>query len=332
MEPINQPPDSEESELSGRLKSLKMIHRGKVRDTYWLPSHPEMLLMRASDRISIFDFVLGPTVPFKGEVLVALTVFWLTEIFRDIDHHLVAFGSEIDKFVPKILVGNSELHRCGFVVEKLEMLRVECIARGYLTGSGWRAYQKDKAVCGISLPEGLHDGSKLPEPIFTPTTKAQEGHDEHISAESVDKEYGTWLGHITLELYERAFAYALSRGVIIADTKFEFGSDKLGDEVLTPDSSRFWDVDEYEKAQEKGQSPQGYDKEPVRQAGTRAEIDGRIVDISKLDPTNEDHVRLVKRWNVPKEVVEKTTFRYLTILERLTGMGLKKFQTEVMKA
>lgn len=313
-------------------RHLQLVHRGKVRDTYQLPGHPDKLLVVATDRISIFDFVLGTTVPSKGEVLVALTVFWLTELFKQVEHHLIACGKEIDEYLPSALAGDHELHRRALVVEKLKMVPVECIARGYLTGSGWKAYQRDQAVCGISLPEGLHDGSKLPQPIFTPTTKAEEGHDEHITAESVNRQYGLWLGLATIDLYQKARDYAFQRGVIIADTKFEFGSKKLGDEVVTPDSSRFWDVREYTEAQRQGKSPSGYDKEPVRQAGKRAIINGESVDISGLDPTNPEHVRLVASWEIPTEVIQETTRRYLTIAQRLTGLELGQFQAEVMGA
>jgi phosphoribosylaminoimidazole-succinocarboxamide synthase len=240
----------------------------------------------------------------------------------------------MSNYLPASLAGNSELYRRALVVEKLSMLPVECIARGYLTGSGWAAYKKNPenpSVCGIPLPFDLHDGSKLPQPIFTPTTKAEQGHDEHIRTESVNQEFGTWLGLTTLSLYQRAQEYAEPRGIIIADTKFEFGN-KLGDEVLTPDSSRFWDVQEYEQAQALGKSPSGYDKEPVRQVGKKAEINGQLVDISLLDPTKQEHVQLVVSWDVPKEVIEQTTYRYLTIVERLTGLELSEFQAKVMEA
>lgn len=324
------PPAVAESLLSHALQAhLALLHRGKVRDTYALPDHPDKLLVVATDRISIFDFVLGKLVPHKGEVLTALTIFWFTRLFTDVEHHLVAFGNGIDDYLPEAARGDTELSRRALVVEKLTMLPVECIARGYLTGSGLGAYQKSQSVCGIPLPEGLHDGSKLPKSIFTPTTKAEEGHDEHITAESVDREFGTWLGVATLDLYERAQAYAKPRGIIIADTKFEFGN-KLADEVLTPDSSRFWDAAEYEQAQKEGRSPAGYDKEPVRQAGKVALIDGRLVNISRLNPKNFNEVLFAANWDVPDEVIDATTARYLTIVERLTGFTLAEFQEEMM--
>ncbi len=310
--------------LSHRLRQhLNLIHRGKVRDTYDVPGHPDKLLVIATDRVSIFDFVLGALVPQKGEVLVALTVFWLTEVLSGIDHHLLAFGSGIDEFLPSELIANPELQRRAVVVKRLTMVPIECIARGYLTGSGWKAYRKNQAVCGVTLPDGLYDGSKLPKPIFTPTTKAVVGHDEHISAVSVEREHGSWLGDTTLIIYRRTCEYALARGVIIADTKLEFGEDHcLGDEVLTPDSSRFWSIDEYEAVRLLSRSPAGYDKEPVQQAGKVALIQGRTIDISQLDPTSEADVALAASWQVPGIVVAQTTERYRNILSRLTGTDL----------
>jgi phosphoribosylaminoimidazole-succinocarboxamide synthase len=325
------PKNVAETELSRRmLPYLHRQHQGKVRDTYGLV-HPNVMLPVATDRISIFDFVLGTTIPMKGEVLVGLTVFWLQKIFPHSKHHLLAYGRAIDGYLPKELRGNLELHKRAIVVEKKTMLLVECIVRGYLTGSGLKAYQEDQAVCGIPLPEGLTDGSELPEPIFTPTTKAKVGHDEHVTAESVEKEHGSWPRVHSIAFYKRAQLYAESKGIIIADTKFEFGEDRtLADEVLTPDSSRFWDKDEYDIARKAGKSPSGYDKERVRQAGKKAVINGQVVDISKLDPENPEHVELVASWQVPQEIIEQTTRRYRTIVQRLTGMELEQFQSEVM--
>ena len=318
--------------LSRRLRQhLRLVHRGKVRDTYEVPGHPDKLFVVATDRVSIFDFVLGVLVPQKGEVLVALTVFWLTEVLNGIDHHLLAYGSGIDEFLPSELAADPELQRRGVVVKRLTMVPVECIARGYLTGSGLKVYHDHGVVCGIALPKDLHDGSKLSPAIFTPTTKAVVGHDEHITAESVELRYGSWIGEKTLALYRRASEYAFSRGIIIADTKFEFGDDQcLGDEMFTPDSSRLWDTNEYAAARLIGQSPTGYDKEPVRQAGKLAVIDGLSVDISRLDPTSEQDVALAASWQIPPLVIAQTMGRYHTILNRLTGMDLEMFQQQKM--
>lgn len=273
----------------------------------------------------------GALVPLKGDVLVALTVFWLTGPLSQFKNHLIAYGKHIDEYLPQELRNQPDLHRRGLVVHKHVMLLLECIARGYLTGSGWGSYQREGHVCGIALPSGLHDGSKLEEAIFTPTTKAEVGHDEHVNTADAIARHGSWPRVLTLSLYNSAADYALQRGIIIADTKFEFGVDHtLADEVLTPDSSRFWDVEDYAAAQLKKKSPSGYDKEPVRQAGKVAIIEGHLVDISKLSPENPDHVVLVSGWEMPPEVVSQTTERYLTIVERLTGMTLNHFQVEVM--
>ena len=325
-----------ENALSRSLasSSLTRIHRGKVRDTYELPGHPDKLLVVATDRISIFDFVLGRTVPRKGEVLTALTVFWLTQVFGDVEHHLVTFGVGIDLYLPEALRGNAVLQRRAVIVDKLQMLPVECIARGYLTGTGLAAYKKDGKVCGIELPPDLYDGSQLPQQIFTPTTKAKIGHDEHISADSVDMDFGVCVGRKTRSLYARAQSYAISRGIIIADTKLEFGERNgrlvLADEVLTPDSSRFWDGIDYVQAQAKGKSPTGFDKEPVRQAGKVANIQGSEVDISRLDPTYPQDIDLVASWNIPSQVLLDASERYFTITERLIGYDLATVQQRLL--
>ncbi len=321
-----------ETDLSRRLQQhLKLKHRGKVRDTYELPGHPDKLLVVATDRISIRDFVLGVLIPFKGEVLVALTVFWLKGPLSQFTHHLVAFGRRIDDYLPEELHGDSELIRRSLIIDRHDMFLVECIARGYLTGSGLKSYKKSGQVCGIELPPGLHDGSKLDEPIFTPTTKAEVGHDEDINSEWVRSQYGSWPQNLTLSLYKAAAEYAAGCGIILADTKFEFGANHvLCDEVLTPDSSRFWDSVEYEEAQKENKSPTGYDKEPVRQAGDQAIIDGKVVNIGGLKPENPDDVELAARWEIPKEVIEQTTERYRTIAARLMGMHLEEFQAAYM--
>lgn len=332
-----------ESELSQRLAAagLKRIHQGKVRDTYELPGHPDLLLVVATDRLSIFDFVLPCLVPKKGEVLTALTVFWLGLIEICDQHHLRACGYGMDDFLPPTLRGNRDLYACALVVKKLNILPIECVVRGYLTGSGWQAYNKGEPVCGHRLPGGLHDGSKLPRPIFTPTTKAETGHDQAITVDEAIKIH-PHLECQSLALYRCAHDIAKSRGIILADTKFEFGVSQdatrgprittlvLADEVLTPDSSRFWDKDEWEKADAQQQSPGGYDKEPVRQWGKTVVTPFCATGINRLNPANPEHLAFIARLSVPEMVVWKTVHRYLKIFRRLTGQDLVVFQKMAM--
>ena len=308
---------------------LPLVSRGKVRDTYDLGDG--LLLVVASDRISIFDFVLNAVVALKGEVLTAMNIFWKTHVLADFDSDLVAFGADIDGFLPTHLQGNPSLQKRAVVVKKLKMFPVEAIVRGYLTGSGLKAYQDTDphTVCGHVLPAGLHDGSILPKPIFTPTTKATEGHDEHISAQSVEDVYGSELSRRSLSLYEVAHLYAKQRGITIADTKFEFGQDehgrlRLGDEALTPDSSRFWDVTEWKEASLRSQSPQSHDKQFVREWGKNFRIHQR-------DPQDQDgDYPWVRGLVVPSEILDQTTAIYLNIFQRLVGKSLQDFQRENM--
>ncbi len=312
---------------------------GKVRDTYQL-GDSEMLLVVASDRISIFDFVLGAEVPNKGAVLTAMTVMWLEQVFRCIPNHLVECGRQIDGFLPRALRNNPELQSRAMVVRKLEMLPVEAIVRGYLTGSGWKDYQRTGHVCGHKLPELLHDGSKLHCPIFTPSTKAEEGHDENISAASVVQRFGAEVQDLPLGLFELANEHALSAGLVIADTKFEFGREPgsarlvLADEVLTPDSSRFWSLAEWGEADAKGKSPAGYDKQLVREWGKSVPTpfvvvfggDREEVGINKLDPKDAQHREFVASVALPREVVEATTRRYEEVFHMIAGCSLGEYQ------
>jgi phosphoribosylaminoimidazole-succinocarboxamide synthase len=326
-----------ETDLSRRLADagLRRIHQGKVRDTYEIPNYPGLLLVVATDRLSIFDIVLPGRVLDKGKVLTALTVFWLEEVFSGVCHHLKVYGRNIDLFLPLSLRGDQELMARALIVEKLNIYPVECVARGYLTGSGWRSYRETGVVCGHQLPSGLYDGSVLPEPIFTPATKAQEGHDEPLTAEEVAKEYGTRLEIMTLWIYSTALNYALKRGIILADTKFEWGSSSrdscvLGDEVLTPDSSRFWDKEEWREAAGRRRSPKGFDKEPVRQWGMTVSTPfGK--GINQLEPNNSRHLAFIEQdLKIPQSVLHETTERYLEIFERLTGKSLPTFHKEIM--
>lgn len=316
---------------------LKRIHQGKVRDTYQL-AHPGLLAVVATDRISIFDFVLPALVPHKGEILTALTVFWLRDVFTDktgIRHHLVAAGRDIDLYLPQGLRGNPELWKRMLIVKKLNIIPVECVVRGYLTGSGWRSYAQTGKVHGISVPPDLHDGSHLKAPLFDPTTKAEHGHDEPLEVAVVVAKFGAWLGHYSLDCY-RILAYAaLERGgLLVADTKFEFGQGGiLADEVGTPDSSRFWDCDEAVRARQKRVSPPPYDKEVVRNWGKQVPLplwrqkQGLPdVGLHNLDPANLIDVAFVQQLQVPQRVLEETGERYHTVFKRLTGMSLQEFQ------
>lgn len=275
------------------------IHQrsGKVRDIY-LPSEPERkeILLVASDRISAFDYILPSLIPNKGALLTQLSLFWFDFLRSVVPNHL------LDVDVP------AEVRGRAVVVEPLEMFPVECVVRGYLTGSGWVEYQKSQSVCGIPLPAGLLDGSRLPEPIFTPATKAPDGeHDMNITfdemIEIVGNEAAQELRRLSIAIYSRAHDYSFNRGIILADTKFEFGRNHrneitLGDEVLTPDSSRFWDA----QAWQPGGVQPSYDKQFVRdwllQSGW---------DKNSTPP------------ELPHEVIEKTAQRYERAFELLTG-------------
>ncbi len=288
-------------------KDWKPIKEGKVREIY---DNGDSLIMVATDRISCFDVILHNTVPKKGTVLTQMSKFWFDMTKDIIPNHMISVDvKDMPEYFQKPEYdGNSMLCR------KLTMLPIECIVRGYLTGSGWSSYQKTGEVCGIRLPEGLKESGKLPEPIYTPSTKADLGdHDENISFEqSIDflekrfpekgREYATQLKDNAISLYRKCADYALSRGIIIADTKFEFGIDEngtmvIGDEMLTPDSSRFWPAEGYEP----GHSQPSFDKQFAR-------------DWLKSHPDNN--------WTLPDDIVEKTIQKYLQAYEMLTGTSL----------
>ena len=280
------------------------LHSGKVRDLYVMDEGPHagQLLMVASDRISAFDFVLDSTIPDKGEVLTRMSLWWFEQLADLVPHH----GVSPD--VPEPVRGRAVICR------RLDMFPVECVARGYLTGSGLLDYRATGEVCGIPLPEGLEDGSRLPEPIFTPATKAALGdHDENVSYEAVVATIGAdpaaTLRDLTLAVYARAEAIARDRGIILADTKLEFGRDESGavvlaDEVLTPDSSRFWPADEWQP----GRAQPAYDKQIVRDWLLSAES-GWDRSSGQPPPPLTD------------EVVERTRSRYVEAYERLTGLS-----------
>lgn len=327
---------SQQFHASLEKEGLIRIHQGKVRDTYTLPGRDDLLFLIATDRLSIFDFVLPGLVEDKGAVLTGLTVFWLTRVLKGVEHHMVACGKEIAGYLPEGLQVTPEMMKRSMVVRKLKMMPVESVVRGYLTGSGWSAYKRDQAVCGHLLEEGLHDGSHLPAPLYTPTTKAEIGHDEHISAQSVRDEFGLWQEELTLKVYGQISDFARERGIILADTKFEFGEGGiLGDEVATPDSSRFWDGREWEEAIKEQRSPAGYDKQPVREWGKTQETpfskDGApILGINKLDTENADHLAFVHGLSIPENVLAETTKRYRRIFELLADQSLEDFQKNVM--
>lgn len=274
------------------------LHSGKVRDLYELPSGD--LLMVASDRISIFDFVLDTTIPDKGEILTRMSLWWFDQLSDLVPHHVISTD------VPDAVKGRA------VVCERLSMYPVECVARGYLTGSGLLDYRATGEVCGIALPPGLEDGSRLPEPIFTPATKAELGdHDENVSYDAVvttvGAERAAELRELTLAVYGRAESIARERGIVLADTKLEFGARPdgttvLGDEVLTPDSSRFWPAAEWQP----GRTQPSYDKQIVRNWALSPES-GWDRSSGEAPPP------------VPAEVVERTRARYIEAYELLTG-------------
>jgi len=291
--------------LETNLPGLTLARRGKVRDVYDLGQH---LLIVATDRISAFDHVLGSGIPDKGKVLTQLSAFWFDHLGDLVPHHVVAV--DVDSFPAVTRPHRDVLKDRSMLVKKTAPLPIECVARGYLTGSGWKDYQKTGAVCGITLPAGLVDSSRLPQAIFTPATKAESGHDENISEAQAAEIVGADLLHrlkeLTLKLYDRGVEHGATCGIIIADTKFEFGmaGDKLLliDEVLTPDSSRFWPRDEYQP----GRSQPSFDKQFVR-----------------------DHLEKIG-WNkqppvpsLPDDVISATRQKYLEAYKRITGYELK---------
>jgi len=282
---------------------MKKISSGKVREIYEVDN--EKLLLVVSDRISAFDSILPSLIPNKGKILNQISKFWFDYTKDIIPNHVISIDEKDfpEEFQTPVFEGRSML------VKKLKMLPIECIVRGYLTGSGWKSYQKDRTICGISLPEGLQESEKLPEPIFTPTTKASEGHDENISFEQVCHLIGENLAKNlrdkTIEIYQKCANYALTKGIIIADTKFEFGIDEtgnlvIGDEVLTPDSSRFWSAEDYQI----GKSQKSFDKQYLRDW-----IQSTGYDAKTGNP-------------IPDDVIEITIAKYKEAYEILTE---KKF-------
>jgi phosphoribosylaminoimidazole-succinocarboxamide synthase len=288
------------------LPGLELIHRGKVRDVYALPGN--RLLMVATDRLSAFDVVLPDPIPGKGEMLTQISNFWFAKTAHIIPNHLT--GEDVASVLPKGVDPTLYAKR-AVITKRLKPVPVEAIARGYLIGSGWKDYQATGALCVITLTPGLRQAEKLPEPIFTPSTKAAVGdHDENVSFDAVVAAVGEELAgavrKATLDIYTFAAAYAAERGIIVADTKFEFGTDENGvlhimDEMLTPDSSRFWPADEYAV----GISPPSYDKQFVRDYLER-------IGWNKTPPAPK----------VPKDVIDGTAAKYAEALDKLAGIRL----------
>jgi phosphoribosylaminoimidazole-succinocarboxamide synthase len=292
--------------LKTNLGPTPLLGRGKVRDLYAVDG---ALLLVATDRISAFDHVLATGIPDKGKVLTQISLFWFDLLKELVPNHLIT--ADVNEFPAALKTYADQLEGRSMLVKRAEMFPVECVVRGYLTGSGWKDYRASGAVCGIPLPAGLQDGSRLPEPVFTPATKAEGGaHDENISYSATEKvvgaEMAAELRRLTMTIYRRAAAYAESRGLILADTKFEFGKTGegviLADEVLTPDSSRFWDGNAWKP----GGAQPSFDKQFVR------------------DYLEEIH------WNkqapapgLPDEVVERTRAKYYEAFRRLTGRELE---------
>ena len=291
--------------LQSSISSLPLISQGKVRDIYDLGEH---LLLVASDRLSAFDVVLPTPIAGKGAVLTQIANFWFEKLGHVVPNHLTGIAPES---VVEDAAEKAQLKQRAIVARKLKPLPIEAIVRGYLVGSGWKEYKASGTVCGIGLPAGLQEASKLPEPIFTPSSKAVIGnHDENISlaraAELLGAELAEKVARVSVQLYQEAAEYALTRGIIIADTKFEFGLDETGelyliDEVLTPDSSRFWPADQYKT----GSNPPSFDKQYVREYLERIQWD-------KQPPVP----------SLPDEVVARTREKYLDAYARLTGATL----------
>ncbi len=296
--------------LTSSLTSLPLLARGKVRDNYAVGD--DRILMVASDRLSAFDVIMGEPIPGKGALLTEMALFWFAHLQGIVPNHLT--GDDPTRVVAP--AEREQVRGRSMLVKRLKPLPVEAVVRGYLAGSGWQEYQQSQSVCGVKLPAGLKNASRLPEPIFTPATKAEMGdHDENISFERMQQIIGADLAErvrsTAIKLYTTAAQIALAKGIIIADTKFEFGLDADGtltlmDEVLTPDSSRFWPVEGYEAAYQQGRNPPSYDKQFVRDWLEQARVNGQPWNKQAPAPA------------LPPEVIEKTAAKYRDALQRLT--------------
>ena len=293
-----------EAMLTTDFPQLNLVHSGKVRDMYAIPGHDDKLLMVATDRISAYDVILS-AIPGKGAILTQLSLFWFDLLGDIVENHMIT--ADVDEYPESCAPYAEQLRGRSILVKRTKPLPIECIVRGYISGSFWKAYQQDTNVCGFQLPEGMQESDKFPEPIFTPSTKAELGdHDENISFERMQEIVGAekaeQIAQISKALYTRAADYARSKGVIIADTKFELGEVDgkiiLIDEVLTPDSSRFWSADKYEP----GKSQESFDKQYLRDY-----LSG--LDWDKNPPAPP----------LPEEIIAKTKARYDEAVERITG-------------
>ena len=286
------------------LLNLPLYTQGKVRDIYQVGEH---LLFVASDRISAFDYILATAIPDKGKVLTQLSLFWFDFLRDVVSNHVVT--ADVARYPESVQPYVNQLRGRSMIVRRAKMFPVECVVRGYISGSGWKEYKKKQSICGIRLPAGLHESEKLPEPIFTPATKSLSGHDENISLNEMSKLVGTEmtdrLRDLSLRIYRKAGEYALTRGIIIADTKFEFGEIDgemvLADEVLTPDSSRFWPAESY------------------RASGAQLSFDKQFV---------RDYLESI-RWNkqpptpaLPPDIVHKTREKYVQAYRQLAQTEL----------
>ncbi len=293
------------------LTSLPLLARGKVRDNYAVGT--DRILMVASDRISAFDVIMGEPIPGKGELLTQMAMFWFGRLAQVCPNHLTGE-------LPESVVTSAEVQQVvgrSMLVKRLKPIPVEAVVRGYLAGSGWQEYQQTQSVCGVPLPSGLTNASRLPQPIYTPAAKAEAGeHDENITfertVEIAGAEVATRISDLSLKLYQEAAKIALAKGLIIADTKFEFGLDEQGqvvlmDEVLTPDSSRYWPVEGYEAALRDGRNPPSFDKQFLRDWLETVRIHGKPWDKTPPAP------------RLPQDVVDKTAAKYREALERLTA-------------
>ena len=294
---------------TSQLGSLPLLARGKVRDNYAVGN--DRILMVASDRISAFDVIMGEPIPGKGALLTQMALWWFEQLKDIVPNHLTGDA-------PESVVSAEEVAQVAgrsMLVRRLKPIPVEAVVRGYLAGSGWKEYQESQSVCGVPLPAGLKNASKLPAPIYTPAAKAAVGeHDENITFERTVEMIGAQLAgrirDVSIQLYERAAAIALKKGIIIADTKFEFGLDDAGklvlmDEVLTPDSSRYWPAESYQE----GSNPPSFDKQFLRDWLEQAQVDGRPW--GKTAPAPK----------LPDEVIAQTAAKYREAMERLMGGG-----------
>ena len=293
------------------LTSLPLLARGKVRDNYAVGT--DRILMVASDRISAFDVIMGEPIPGKGELLTQMAMFWFGRLAQVCPNHLTGE-------LPESVVASAEVQQVvgrSMLVKRLKPIPVEAVVRGYLAGSGWQEYQQTRSVCGVPLPPGLTNASRLPQPIYTPAAKAEAGeHDENITfertVEIAGAEVAARIRDLSLKLYQEAAKIALAKGLIIADTKFEFGLDEQGqvvlmDEVLTPDSSRYWPVEGYEAALRDGRNPPSFDKQFLRDWLETVRIHGKPWDKTPPAP------------RLSQDVVDKTAAKYREALERLTA-------------